>query len=41
MEMGFDQADSLRGYLMRRRWSDITVHKDLAGHNRVIQACWT
>lgn len=40
-EMGFDQAEALSSHLQKRHWSNIVVHKDLADHNRVIQARWS
>ena len=40
-EMGFDQGDALVNYLTNRGWQDIAVHRDLAGHDRVIKARWT
>lgn len=39
-EMGFDQGDTLVSYLTQRGWQEIAVHKDLAGHDRVIKARW-
>lgn len=39
-EMGFDQGETLASYLTQRGWQEIAVHKDLAGHDRVIKARW-
>lgn len=40
LEIGASQAQRLRGVIqsMSARWSDISVHTDLAGHQRYIQA---
>lgn len=40
MEMGFDQGRTLFAHLTERGWEDVSVHKDLAGHDRVIKARW-
>lgn len=39
-EMGFDQGQDLVDYLTKRQWQEVAIHKDLAGHDRVIQARW-
>lgn len=38
MEMDRNQGETCRALLTRELWEDVTVHKDLAGHDRLIEA---
>lgn len=40
LEHGASQADRLRADLARLGYRDVTVHRDLAGHDRVTRAIW-
>ena len=39
LEIGYDQGQSVPDLLANAGWTNILVHKDLAGHDRCITAC--
>ena len=41
LEIGYDQGASVSALLMAAGFSNVSIHKDLAGHDRMIKAMWS
>lgn len=40
LEIGYDQGRAVQGLLQEHGFSDIKIHQDLSGHDRVVRATW-